>query len=161
MTICEEFMLWKGPDLLSTNLAQARPVGSPAKVTCDCLLVWARFLEQLQVRCLHLWILRCRPAWGIRRVINKNECQSHELPDHPAKVARYPPFNRACQPFRVLRSESLIIFIRSSLEGSKRRIEHTHPTRLHPKTLHTHKHSSICGSGRRTPTPVDTSRVPF
>ena len=44
----------------------------------------------------------------------KSGYQSHELPHHPAKVARYPFFDCAGKLLRVLRSESLVIY--SSLE---------------------------------------------
>jgi hypothetical protein len=64
LPVRKELMLRESPGLFSTDSAQVWSTGIPAKITCDCLLMGARLLQKLQVRCLHFGVLGCRPSFA-------------------------------------------------------------------------------------------------
>jgi len=42
LSVRKEFVLWEGTGLLRADSVEVWPIGLPAKITCDCLLMRAR-----------------------------------------------------------------------------------------------------------------------
>lgn len=99
MSVGEEFMLWEGPGLLSrasnaggwlAHLPRSRVIPfSWGLVSFNNFKYVASICESFDADL----------PGGIRRGTNKSPYQSHKLPHHPAKLARYPSFDRAREAF--------------------------------------------------------------